>query len=34
MNIALTFLTLLWLILAALVVTLIIEDNDDFGGMA
>jgi hypothetical protein len=34
MNIAATLLILIWLIFAALVVTWIIEDNDDFGGMA
>jgi hypothetical protein len=33
-NVALTFLMLLWLILAALIVTWIVDDNDDFGGMA
>lgn len=34
MNPALAFLILLWLVFAALIVTWIIEDNDDFGGMA
>jgi hypothetical protein len=33
-NVALTFLMLLWLIFAALIVKWIIDDNDDFGGMA